>query len=316
MIAESDIAAARVRFDVIAADVAMKHKGRELVGLCPFHNEKTPSFYVVPDKGFFHCYGCGAHGTAIDYVMRVRGLGFVEAVTEILGLGPQRAKEAAPSSRSAPVEPDRDRAAEIAEILAGCGPVEAGTAAHLYLYLRQLKPAQPALRAHQALYCHETGGKLPALVAPLTNSRDEVCALQRIWCLPSVEYVNGVGPRDSRAPLKVRKKTLGHMGDAAVRLSPATGPILGLAEGVESAIAAAKRFNVPVWAVCGAARLGHVWTPPWISSLLIMGDNGETGRELAERAVDLYLARGLTCGAVYPDAPYGDFADQLIGWRT
>ena len=319
MIAEADIAAARVRWDVIAADVPLKRNGRELVGCCPFHAEKTPSFTVAPDKGFFHCFGCGAHGTVVDYVMRVRGLKFPEAVTEILGLPAQRAKEAAPSAvvrNHRTTDDDDDRAERVLEVLAGCGPVAVGTAAYLYLTLRGLRPEQPALLAHQALYCHEVGGPQPALVAPLTNSAGEVCAVQRIWCLPRIEYVNGSGPRDSRAPLKVRKKTLGHMGDAAVRLKLAVGPMLGLAEGVESALAAIRLFRIPVWAVCGAARLGHVWIPPGVPELLIFGDNGDTGHDLAERAVDLHLARGLTCSPVFPDADYGDFADQLIGWRS
>ena len=59
--------------------------GREHAGLCPFHNEKTPSFYVVEDKGFFHCFGCGAHGDAIGFVMRADNLDFIEAVERLAG---------------------------------------------------------------------------------------------------------------------------------------------------------------------------------------------------------------------------------------
>ena len=60
-------------------------RGREHSGLCPFHNEKTPSFYVVEDKGFFHCFGCGAHGDAIGFVMRADNLDFIEAVERLAG---------------------------------------------------------------------------------------------------------------------------------------------------------------------------------------------------------------------------------------
>src|SRR5207248_2598231 len=56
---------------------------RELGGLCPFHHEKTPSFYVVEDKGFFHCFGCGAHGDAIGYLMRAENLDFIEAIERL-----------------------------------------------------------------------------------------------------------------------------------------------------------------------------------------------------------------------------------------
>ncbi|MBV8888687.1 MAG: DNA primase [Alphaproteobacteria bacterium] len=68
---------------LVGRRVRLTRKGRELAGLCPFHNEKTPSFYVVEDKGFFHCFGCGAHGDAIGFTMRADNLDFVEAVERL-----------------------------------------------------------------------------------------------------------------------------------------------------------------------------------------------------------------------------------------
>lgn len=70
---------------VVAKRVRLERRGREYVGLCPFHNEKTPSFSVVEDKGFYHCFGCGAHGDVIGFVMRTEGLGFPEAVEKLAG---------------------------------------------------------------------------------------------------------------------------------------------------------------------------------------------------------------------------------------
>ncbi|TVR85825.1 MAG: DNA primase [Trueperaceae bacterium] len=75
----------RARVDLaqlIGEQVVLKPAGRgQLKGLCPFHAEKTPSFHVHVDRGFFYCFGCGAKGDAFDYVMRTRGVGFVEALT-------------------------------------------------------------------------------------------------------------------------------------------------------------------------------------------------------------------------------------------
>jgi DNA primase len=71
--------------DLIGRRVRLTRRGREHSGLCPFHNEKTPSFYVVEDKGFFHCFGCGAHGDAIGFLMRADNLDFVEAVERLAG---------------------------------------------------------------------------------------------------------------------------------------------------------------------------------------------------------------------------------------
>src|SRR3954453_472175 len=69
--------------DLVGRWVRLTRRGREHGGLCPFHNEKTPSFYVVEDKGFFHCFGCGAHGDAIGYVMRAENVDFTEAVERL-----------------------------------------------------------------------------------------------------------------------------------------------------------------------------------------------------------------------------------------
>jgi DNA primase len=71
--------------EVIGRRVRLARKGREHSGLCPFHNEKTPSFTVNDDKGFFHCFGCGAHGDVIGFTMRIDHLSFPEAVERLAG---------------------------------------------------------------------------------------------------------------------------------------------------------------------------------------------------------------------------------------
>lgn len=69
--------------DVVRGHVSLKRKGRDLWGCCPFHQEKTPSFQVREREGYFHCFGCGAHGNAIDFVMQMQGLPFPEAVEKL-----------------------------------------------------------------------------------------------------------------------------------------------------------------------------------------------------------------------------------------
>lgn len=69
--------------EVVGRRVKLVRKGREHSGLCPFHNEKTPSFTVNEDKGFFHCFGCGAHGDVIGFVMRTENLAFPEAIEKL-----------------------------------------------------------------------------------------------------------------------------------------------------------------------------------------------------------------------------------------
>ena len=77
LIARTDIVA------LIEGYVPLKKKGKEYMACCPFHDEKTPSFTVSPDKQFYHCFGCGAHGTAIGFLMEFERLDFLEAVEKL-----------------------------------------------------------------------------------------------------------------------------------------------------------------------------------------------------------------------------------------
>ena len=71
--------------DVVGRYVQLRKGGANLLGLCPFHNEKSPSFTVSPTKQFYHCFGCGAHGTAISFLMEHAGSSFPEAVRSLAG---------------------------------------------------------------------------------------------------------------------------------------------------------------------------------------------------------------------------------------
>jgi DNA primase len=71
--------------ELIGSRVQLKKAGREYRACCPFHNEKTPSFWVSPAKQFYHCFGCGAHGTALGFLMEYDKLSFPEAIEELAG---------------------------------------------------------------------------------------------------------------------------------------------------------------------------------------------------------------------------------------
>ena len=72
--------------ELIGARVELKKAGREFKGLCPFHGEKTPSFHVIPEKGFYHCFGCGANGTALRFLMEHDRMEFREAVETLASM--------------------------------------------------------------------------------------------------------------------------------------------------------------------------------------------------------------------------------------
>jgi len=69
--------------EIISSRIQLKKAGREYKACCPFHGEKTPSFTVSPEKGFYHCFGCGAHGTVVGFLMEHDRLEFVEAIEEL-----------------------------------------------------------------------------------------------------------------------------------------------------------------------------------------------------------------------------------------
>jgi DNA primase len=85
---------------LIGRKVKLVRRGREFAGLCPFHLEKTPSFYVVEDKSFFHCFGCGAHGDVVGFVMRADNLDFVEAIEKLAGEAGLAVPQASPQERA------------------------------------------------------------------------------------------------------------------------------------------------------------------------------------------------------------------------
>src|ERR1700722_12252932 len=84
---------------VVGRHVRLIKRGREYVALCPFHKEKTPSFSVVEDKGFYHCFGCGAHGDVISFTMQTGSLSFPEAVEALAREAGLEVPKATPEER-------------------------------------------------------------------------------------------------------------------------------------------------------------------------------------------------------------------------
>lgn len=84
---------------IVGKRVGLKRAGRELMGLCPFHKEKSPSFTVSEEKGFYHCFGCGAHGSVFDFLMQTENLSFPEAVERLAGEAGMEVPVSSPEER-------------------------------------------------------------------------------------------------------------------------------------------------------------------------------------------------------------------------
>ncbi|HEY8417674.1 MAG TPA: DNA primase [Limnochordales bacterium] len=131
--------------DVVSQYVRLRPRGRNLVGLCPFHAEKTPSFTVNPEKQLFHCFGCHAGGDVFAFLMKRTGVGFAEAVEQLAQQAGIDVSRLARSPVDAERERQRRRLLDVHRLAAGFyrdmlqGP--AGRAARAYLERRGLSPA-------------------------------------------------------------------------------------------------------------------------------------------------------------------------------
>src|SRR3984893_12218303 len=205
---------------------------REFVGLCPFPRERTPSFTVVDEKHFFHCFGCGAHGDEFGFVMRVYNLDFAAAVAKVAdGLGGEIPfTDRAPLPGKQPNYSEREeRTRCIAWRLWTAARDPRGTPVERYLHIRGLElPPAPVLRFASCCWNRETGLELPAMVARVDGADGKFTAVHRTWLLP-----DGSG----KAALREPKWSLGPTKGAAVRLARAEQALIA-AEGIETTLGA------------------------------------------------------------------------------
>lgn len=128
---------------VISPSVKLIRAGREWKACCPFHNEKTPSFTINDEKGFYHCFGCGAHGDAIRFLTDARGLPFMDAVKELAGKAGLDVPAPDPRARER-----NERTSDLTDVMAACQKWFAeqlsgieGSEAREYLQKRGVAPA-------------------------------------------------------------------------------------------------------------------------------------------------------------------------------
>lgn len=285
LLARTDLSA------LIGRDVKLVRNGREYIGRCPFHAERTPSFTVVPAKGFFHCFGCGAHGDALAYLQESRGLGFMEAVETLADLAgldvpgrqgpprPHRRPEPAPMVANL-TDAARAEEDEVARSKAFAvwreGKAAVGSPVEVYLGSRGIRPETVArlqgLRFHPAVPYwwtppREKGqpsakpqklGEWPCMLAAILGPDGRFKALHQTWLADG-----GAGKRLIVAPngekLKV-KKVKGPAGGGAIRLVPLPADCteMGGAEGIETAASVIQALGpeaAPVWALYSLGNL-------------------------------------------------------------
>jgi DNA primase len=336
--------------DIVGRRIALQRAGREYKAPCPFHAEKTPSFYINDQKSFFHCFGCGAHGDAVGFLMRHDGLSFPEAVEQLAGLAGLE------MPKSEPQEAQKyDRLKRLAEALeAACKWFEAqlrapaGRDALAYLQRRGLDdrtiaefrlgyapPAADALRValkgqgHDEAVLEEVGlmrrpddGRAPygffrnRVIFPVADKRGRVIAF-------GGRIMEGDGPKYVNSPEHAlfhkgtvlyglaRARTAISKGERAVVVEGYMDVIAMQAAGIGGAVA-------PLGTALTEGQLTELWKAqdPKLQRdhpPILCFDGDGAGRRAAVRAVDRVLPMlGPSRSVSVAFLPQGEDPDSLI----
>lgn len=266
--------------DIVALRVQIKKRGREYLGLCPFHSDRTPSFTVIPDKNFAHCFGCGWSGDPIGFLMTHDHLEFAEAVMQIgnfYGLasapapGKKLFKNVAPVRVPTREEDEAAAQKEIAkarDLYAAAMPA-AGTLVETYLRARAIEPdrlpdgvlSQIRFMPEMAYYAPGDKravmmGMCPAMVAPMQNSNGKIQAVHLTYL--RADGSGKVDFKDAQGKALPAKKVKGKPWGCAIRLGPKAAT-MAVSEGIENALTHYMvKPDVPVWAAYSLYNLaGH-----------------------------------------------------------
>lgn len=297
--------------DVAARHTKLKRRGREHYGLCPFHQERTPSFTVIDTQGFAHCFGCGWNGDIIRFVMQADGLSFVDACNAITsGDLPLVDQQALAKAREEDEASKRRAIERAAEIWRAAVPLK-GTLGERYLMSRgiEIRPGRFRFARIPAWYddaTGECGRDRPAVVCLITDAADRGIGIQRIFLRD-----DGLGKAED---MRVAKLSFGRPAGGAIRVGPAGGDHVIVVEGPEDgATVAQMRPDQPVFITCGTSMMPLLEFPPEIRRVTIGADNGKAGMAAAAKAKATYMDRGLEVRVVYPDPQFADWNDQLRG---
>ncbi len=297
---------------LVGRNVVLKKRGREHFGLCPFHNEKTPSFTVNEAKKSFYCFGCGARGDVFDYLRRTQGMELHEALEHLAieaGMIPDREGRrrptrqpiATPAAHGEPPCQDNSNGRLALKIWRASRPAP-DTPGEAYFRHRSITiPIPPTIRYHPGVRYERSGLLLPCMVAAVQAPDRKVTAIHRT-------YIRDDGR--GKAGVSTPKMALGPIGAGAVRLGPAA-PALGLAEGIETGLSAMQLFDIPVCCSLSASRLDRLELPPETVEVHLLGDRGGPGVEAVERAAQTYQAQGRRVVVRLPPESYGDWNDAL-----
>lgn len=316
---------------VVGRVVTLRKAGREFTGLCPFHNERTPSFTVNDVKRFYHCFGCGQHGDALSFVMQRQGLDFRAAV-ELLesqnGLSALQAARPLPPPPKVEQREDAKKAEAVRRIWRESVEIAAGSPVDLYLRGRGLVP--PAeygfgdaavnagwpvdLRFAPSLYHGLEKCRLPGMVAAMRRG-GTMTAVHRTYL-----KITGLGV--TKAGTERDKAMFGDVAGACILLGPVADRMIG-GEGIETSLSAMQLYRRSGLAFGARAGMASIEPPFECSDFIYAADRNKAHRDpeksrVGERAAwkgAKAFGTGRTVAVKVPKLPAGqetgDFNDML-----
>jgi DNA primase len=288
----------RVPLSSIAASLKLIRAGREWKACCPFHPDRSPSFTIYADDRRFMCFGCGAEGDVLDFVMRLHGVRLPEALRMLAGEHmPQIARQ-----RPLPAG-GHHRGDEATEIWQAAAAAQ-GTIAETYLRSRGITVALPETIRFAPLPFGR-GPSMPVLVAAVSTIEGYVSGIQRTFLC-----ADPIGK--AQLPGGKAKYSLGRVLGGAIRLGAATRSLL-VAEGLEDGLSLLQKLGRPVWVSAGAGMLPAMQLPDVVEAVIIGADNDGAGEIAATKAAHAFAAKGKRVRIMRPDPAYKDFNEQLLG---
>lgn len=292
---------------VVGQAVKLQRSGREWKGLCPFHQERTPSFTVVDAHERAYCFGCGWQGDVLQFVMSMQSCGFREAFNR---LSNDDLPKWTPQDRAKAQAEDRlERLADeqlARRWFAEASPV-AGSPGATYLEHRAITVEVPDtvrfghIPSWRNRETGEWGRKRPALICGAQDATGAIVGIQRI-------FFRDDDPASGRADCKL---SFGSVRGAALRLGPAETTII-LAEGPEDGLSLMQEGpGHPVWVPFGTGNMPAVVFPPEVRRVIVAGQNNTAGRVAVEKAALALIDQGLEVGRAWPAPQFDDWNDQL-----
>lgn len=259
---------------------------------CPAHDDRTPSLSVrVGERRLlFHCFaGCDTRNV-------IRALGARRLASQERAAG-------ADEPVQTPADPGRRNRGAAVRLWADARQIH-GSPAEAYLLGRGLAAAASDLRYHPRTPYGRGAQAIfrPAMLAAVRDDSGLVAVHRTFLDLAPARL----------ADLPVPKRALGRLGQGAVRLHPSHGRMLGLAEGVETALAVTKLTGVPCWATLGTERFAYVAMPASVTQLVLFLDNDAGGRRAEKLAREAHRGTGVEIEARCPQTPGADWNDVLL----